>query len=116
MDLQLLDMLRFRLNTEIDPKLGSRSRIKGFLDSKGKGGAAKAPAADESLITASIDRSIDKSLDKSVDSSIDQAADSAPIIKLCQRMIVEAVTNRASDSHLEATTSPSACRTPCWPA
>jgi len=102
MDLQLLDMLRFRLNTEIDPKLCARGKIKSFLENKGKaGGAPRMVNADESLISASIDRSIDRSMDKSVDSSIDQAAESAPIIKLCQRMIMEAVQMRASDIHIE---------------
>ena len=101
MDLQLLDMLRFRLNTEVDPKLSARGKIKAFLENKGKSAAPRMVAADESLLSASIDKSIDKSVDKSVDASIDQAAESAPIIKLCQRMIIEAVNMRASDIHLE---------------
>jgi len=99
-DLEMLDMLRFRLNTEIDTKISTRAKIKAFLESKG---AAQPRMVDsnESLLTASIDRSIDRSVDKSVDSSIDQAAESAPIIKLCARIIVEAVKGRASDIHVE---------------
>src|SRR6185295_16128318 len=61
--------------------------------------------AGESLLTQSIDRSIDKSIDKSVDKSVDKsidvAADDAPIVKLCTRMLVEAVKMRASDIHIE---------------
>lgn len=98
-DLELLDMLRFRLNTEIEPRLCARSKIKSFLDNKA--GAPKMSEANQSLLTESIDRSIDKSVDKSIDSSIDQAAESAPIIKLCTRIIVEAVKGRASDIHIE---------------
>ncbi len=96
-DLELLDMLRFRLNAELDLRLSSRSKIKAFLD--GKQGPAPIVAAEtkESLLSASID----KSLDKSIDSSIDQAAESAPIIKLCSKIIVEAVKMRSSDIHIE---------------
>ena len=98
-DLELLDMLRFRLNTEIEPRLCARSKIKAYLDAKE--GAPKPSEANQSLLTESIDRSIDKSVDRSIDSSIDQAAESAPIIKLCTRIIVEAVKGRASDIHIE---------------
>ena len=37
MDLELLDMLRFRLNVEIDPRLAARSQIKRFLRSPAAG-------------------------------------------------------------------------------
>jgi type IV pilus assembly protein PilB len=95
-DLELLDMLRFRLNTEIEPRIAARGRIKMFLDQKGEK-PKMTDSASGSLMTSSID----KSMDKSVDSSIDQAAESAPIIKLCARMIIEAVKGRASDIHIE---------------
>jgi type IV pilus assembly protein PilB len=62
----------------------------------------------------SLDKSLDRSLDKSVDRSIDKSIDlagvgeddgkdptQAPIIKLVQMMIAEAVRNRASDIHIE---------------
>jgi type IV pilus assembly protein PilB len=57
--------------------------------------------AGKSLVTESIDKSVDKSVDRSVDKSIDVAADDAPIVKLCSRMLVEAVKMRASDIHIE---------------
>ncbi|NJK32452.1 MAG: Flp pilus assembly complex ATPase component TadA [Deltaproteobacteria bacterium] len=101
-DLELLDMLRFRLGLEIKPALAARSAIQAFIDGKmggGQNGSASKPK--ESLISESIDRSIDKSVDKSVDASIDKAAESAPIIKLCERIIQEAVRMRASDIHIE---------------
>jgi len=100
-NIELIDMLRFRLNTEVDPYISTRSKIKGFLDSQGGGTLPSMTEPDASLITDSIDRSIDRSMDKSVDSSIDQAAESAPIIKLCARMITEAVNMRTSDIHIE---------------
>lgn len=112
MDLELLDMLRFRLNVEVDPKLSSRSQIKWFIENKlnqqeGKPAMGSLTAdvkmveAGKSLVTASIDKSIDKSVDRSVDKSIDIAGDDAPIVKLVTRMIVEAVKMRASDIHIE---------------
>ena len=100
-NLETLDLLRFKLGVEIDPVIAARGKIKQFLDTKSDVNKPRMVAADESLMSASIDKSIDKSMDKSVDSSIDQAADSAPIIKLVNRIIIEAVKSRASDIHIE---------------
>ena len=99
MDLELLDMLRFRLNTEIDPRLAPKGRIATFID--GRMAQPKMVAASESLITESIDQTIDRSVDRSVDASIDRKAEDAPIIKLCNRILIEAVKMRASDVHVE---------------
>ena len=104
MDLELLDLLRFRLNCEIDTALATRSQIKKFIE--GAAGSKSAMLSTESLVTDSIDKSVDRSMDRSVDrsvdSSIDQdAAEEAPIIRLCQRIIIEAVRGRASDIHVE---------------
>ena len=108
LDLELMDLLRFRLNVEVEPRLAARSQIKWFIDNKLNGQAqtsltsdVKMVKAGESLISQSIDKSIDKSVDKSVDKSIDVAADDAPIVKLCTRMLIEAVKMRASDIHVE---------------
>jgi type IV pilus assembly protein PilB len=107
-NLELQDMLRFRLNVEVDPVVASRGRIKQYIEEKLGGtrpslteDAGGGVGAGGSLLTASIDKSLDKSVDKSVDASIDQAAESAPIIKLCSRLIIEAVNARASDIHIE---------------
>ncbi|MEM1166197.1 MAG: ATPase, T2SS/T4P/T4SS family, partial [Planctomycetota bacterium] len=103
-DLELLDMLRFRVGVDVEPALASRRQIMDFLDSSGGGAEAGGGAMDEmkeTLISESIDKSIDKSVDRSIDSSIDRAASDAPIIKLCERIIKEAVRNRASDIHIE---------------
>ncbi|MGD9691971.1 MAG: GspE/PulE family protein [Phycisphaerales bacterium] len=98
MDLELLDMLRFRLNAEIEPRVAARGKIKSFVDSKLGGGGGPGAMPKESLISASIDRSLDKSVDASIDRD---AAPEAPIVKLCERLIVEAVKMRASDIHVE---------------
>jgi type IV pilus assembly protein PilB len=104
-DLELMDMLRFRLNVEIDAKVASKAQIKAFLE-KGSGPSAngalpKMVGAGESLVSESIDRSIDKSVDKSMDKSIDITGEDAPIVRLVTRMLTEAVNMRASDVHIE---------------
>jgi len=95
MDLEMMDMLRFRLNVDVDPVVAPKSRIKHYIDNKLS--APRMVETNESLVSESIDRS----LDKSVDASIDRAADDAPIIKLCNRILIEAVKMRASDVHIE---------------
>lgn len=100
LDLQLMDMLRFRLNVEVDPRLASRSQIRKFLEASSQGTARKFEAG-QSLVTESIDKSVDKSVDRSMDKSIDVTEDDAPIVKLSNRLIAEAVRMRASDIHIE---------------
>jgi type IV pilus assembly protein PilB len=106
LDLELQDMLRFRLNVDIDPRIAARSQIKRFVDGGGGGGGGgskgeKAVAAGGSLVTESIDKTIDKSVDKSMDKSIDISSEEAPIVRLCNRILTEAVNMRASDVHVE---------------
>ncbi|MBL9031872.1 MAG: Flp pilus assembly complex ATPase component TadA [Phycisphaerae bacterium] len=107
MDLELLDMLRFRLNVEIEPRLAAKSQIKKFIESHFGGGgnpavsSAKMVGPGESLITESIDKTVDRSVDRSMDKSIDVASEDAPIVRLCNRIITEAVKSRASDIHIE---------------
>jgi type IV pilus assembly protein PilB len=99
MDLELLDLLRFRLNCEIDTAIASKLAIKSFLDASG-GGEASSMFSEESLVTESVDVTVDRS----VDSSVDIAGDDAPIIRLVHRVISEAVRSRASDIHIEPMT------------
>ncbi len=104
MDLELLDMLRFRLNTEIEPRIAARTQIKKFIDGQFGGGApgpAKMVGPGDSLVTESIDKTVDRSVDRSLDKSIDVVSEDAPIVRLCNRIITEAAKMRASDIHLE---------------
>ncbi len=102
MDLELQDMLRFRLNLEIEPRLAPRSQIKKFIENAMGGSAGpKLVAPDQSLVTESIDRTIDRSVDRSMDKSIDVTSEDAPIVRLVSRIIIEAVGMRASDIHIE---------------
>src|SRR6185295_2962679 len=100
MDLELQDMLRFRLNVEIDTKLAAKGQIKKYIEAAAQGTNRKF-TADQSLVTSSIDSSVDKSVDRSLDKSIDVAVDDAPIVKLCNRIFSEAVRMRASEIHIE---------------
>ncbi|GJM18480.1 MAG: type IV fimbrial assembly protein PilB [Phycisphaeraceae bacterium] len=103
MDLELLDNLRFRLNMDIEPRLATRSQIRSFIDGTLAGGAPaeKVVAPNESLVTDSIDRTIDRSVDRSMDKSIDVSSEDSPVVKLCDRILREAVRMRTSDIHLE---------------
>ncbi len=107
MDLEMLDLLRFRLNSEIDTAIAPRSQIEAFLSAKSGGGSSSGGGgmlSKESLVTDSVDVTVDKSVDTSIDSSIDVdsagGGDSA-IVRLCSRIIIEAVRGRASDIHVE---------------
>ncbi len=97
MDLELLDLLRFRLNREIETAIAPRSAIKSFIDGR-TGGGSSGMFSEESLVTESVDVTMDRSVDASVDIS---AGEDAPVIRLINRMIVEACRTRASDIHIE---------------
>ncbi len=98
MDLELLDLLRFRLNRELDTVIAPKSAIKSFIDGTTGAAAAGSMFSEESLVTESVDVTVDRSVDTSID--ID-AGEDAPIIRLVHRMITEAVRSRASDIHVE---------------
>ncbi len=112
LDLETIDILRFRLNKEIRTVLAPKTRIKRYLDSVFNSSASATIDKTMDKTLQSLDKTLDRSVDKSVDKSIDVdgvgGADDgtndptqAPIIKLVHAMIVEAVRNRASDIHIE---------------
>ncbi len=95
LDLETLDMLRFRLNFELEPCLASKSKMRNYV---------------EQFVRS------DMSLDRQVhlmeesegegegnDDKLDE--DSAPIIRLVTMIIGEAVKMRASDIHIEPMTN-----------
>ncbi len=101
MDLDTLEVLRFKLGAELDTSIASRRQISYYLDGDKKGAAVSAGLGKGSLATDSIDKSLDKSMDKSVDASIDVESDEAPMVRLVNRIIIEGVLGRASDIHVE---------------
>ena len=99
LNLELLDLLRFRLNCELEPVLSTKAAIQAFIAKET--GVKGSMISETSLITDSVDVSVDRSVDKSVDASIDVDDEQAPIVKLVSRFITEAVRNRTSDIHIE---------------
>ena len=69
LNLELLDLLRFRLNCELEPILSTKSAIQAYISKET--GTQGSIVSDTSLITDSVDVSVDRSVDKSVDASID---------------------------------------------
>jgi type IV pilus assembly protein PilB len=119
LDFEMLEVLRFRLNKDLRTVLAPKGRIKQILDELFN---TSATTTIDKTMDRTIDRlrdTIDKSLDRSMDKSLDRSIDKdsldvdgvgedgkadptqAPIIKLVQAMIGEAVRNRASDIHIE---------------
>lgn len=99
LDLEIVDMLRFRLGaSDIEPVLAPRSSIRRYIEKHLKG-------AEHSLdeLSRSLDASVDASLDQDAKDAKKIEADDAdaPIIKLINMMIAEAVRTRASDIHVE---------------
>jgi len=98
MDLTLIDDLRFRLGVDIDMALAAKSRIKAYIEQMFSETKA---SIDQAVKDLSIDRG--ESMDVELDGreSMDDDGSQAPIIRLVNHIIQEAVTTRASDIHVE---------------
>ena len=99
LDLELLDMLRFRLNMEIDTALAPRGKIQRFIDTF-------LSKVDNSMDDAIEEIDRDGDLLREEQTAMKKAkiageeAD-APVVKLINLLIHEAVRMRASDVHVE---------------
>ena len=92
LDIETTDLLRFRLNCEIVPVLAAPSKVKEFIDTFVDTGG------DElSKTMASIDQ---EAPEEDAKDSADED-ETAPIIRLINMIISEAVHIRASDIHIE---------------
>ena len=96
LDLETLDLLRFRLNREIVPSLAALTKVKRFIEKFVN------PEGDVlSQTMASIDQDApDEDDDKKKSKGVREDPD-APIVKLVNLLITEAVHSRASDIHIE---------------
>ena len=99
LDLELIDMLRFRLNMEIDIALAPKSKIQRFIDTfLNKMDTSMDEAIEEIDRDASMldeeQREMKKAMLKGEDGD-------APVVKLLNLIINEAVRGRASDIHIE---------------
>jgi type IV pilus assembly protein PilB len=95
LDLETLDLLRFRLNTEITPTLAPLSRVKRFIDT-----FVDTDSDELSKTMASIDQDSPEGEEMEFEGS-DEADGDAPIVRLVNLVIGEAVRSRASDIHIE---------------
>jgi len=104
LDLEVLDNLRFRLNTDVEPLLATKDQLSEIIHGGGGDGEESAEPSGmpkQSLVTDSIDRTIDRSVDSSMDRSIDVSAEGSPVVVLVDRILDEAVKMRTSDIHIE---------------
>jgi len=97
LDLETLDLLRFRLNREVVASLAATGKVKRFIDKFVN------PEGDVlSQTMASIDQEAPEEEEGTHSSKTLQAEEGdAPIIRLINMIITEAVHTRASDIHIE---------------
>jgi type IV pilus assembly protein PilB len=102
LNLELLDKLRFLVNMELDCALAPRSKIQRFIDTF-LGGIGT--SVDEAI--SEIDRDVELHAKESeaFKKALAAADADAPVIKLINLLIGEAVRMRASDIHVEPMTN-----------
>jgi type IV pilus assembly protein PilB len=97
LDLELLDLLRFRLNPNIETMLAPPGRVQAFIDHFLSG-----VEGDIKQTMASIDEEMAEGEEETKEGVYIEGEDpDAPIIKLLNQLINEAVSTRASDIHIE---------------
>ncbi len=97
LDLDTQDTLRFRLGTAIECSLACRSKIKQYIDNYI---ASKTDSIDQTVDEIRKEATID--LEKQeVQGPIEEDDATAPIVRLINLIITEAVRSRASDIHIE---------------
>jgi len=95
LDLETLDLLRFRLNREVVPSLAAPSKIRRFIEKF---------VVDSDDVLSKTMASIDQEAPDEDAAELKVAEDdddNAPIVKLVNLIITEAVHGRCSDIHIE---------------
>jgi len=92
LDLETMDMLRFRLGSEIECTLASKTRLRSFIE--------RYVRSDVSIDDA-VQQFEDDVEESGLGASEEMDAQSAPVIRLVHMLITEAVKGRASDIHIE---------------
>jgi type IV pilus assembly protein PilB len=96
LDLETLDMLRFRLNADLEPCLAPKSKLRSLIDEF----VRMDLSIDQTV--SELEQSSEDQLMAKVQSTTDEDdEDSAPIVRLVTMLISEAVKMRASDIHIE---------------
>ena len=95
LDLDTLDMLRFRLHCELEPCLASKTKMRNYLD--------RFAQSDVSIdrVVQTIERDAEAEDDMASQTGENLTEQSAPIIRLVTMIITEAVKGRSSDIHIE---------------
>ncbi len=97
LDLELLDKLRFMLGKEIDCALAPLSKIQRFIDTFLKDSTT---SVDQAI--TELDRDKDIAAREEADrKALEAEGEDAPVVKLINLIITEAVRMRASDIHVE---------------
>ena len=101
LDVEFEQTICFRLGLDrLRMAVGSREQIRSLVEGEKSSSKPKGQLLSDSL-DKSVDKSVDRSVDRSVDKSIDVDVEESRIVRLCDRIIVEAVNGRASDIHIE---------------
>ena len=98
LDLELLDMLRFRLNMEVECALAPVSKIERFIDTFLSNVGS---SVDEAIEEIDRDGELAKKEQDDFKKAAREVDEDAPVIKLIDLVIREAVRGRASDIHIE---------------
>ena len=94
LDLETMDMLRFRLTSEIECVLASKTRLRAFIERY----VGSSVSIDDAV--HSLERDVGSRAE--IGGSGGQTdAESAPVVRLVTMLITEAVNLRASDLHIE---------------
>ncbi len=93
MDLSIQDTLRYRLNCDIETAIGSKTKIKAYIDKT-------LANADDAMEVITRDGK-DMAPGEAELTGSEADADQAPIIRFVSKIIAEAVNSRASDIHIE---------------
>lgn len=100
LNLELLDKLRFLLNMELECALAPRSKIQRFIDHFIDRGVSR-DTVDEAVKEIDRDGELLAREQEAHKRAMDGADEDAPVIKLLNLLIQEAVRMRASDIHVE---------------
>ncbi len=101
LNLELLDKLRFLLNMELECTLAPRSKIQRFIDTF-LGGVGVKDSVDEAIQEIDRDADLHAKETEEFRKALEALGDTdAPVIKLINLLISEAVRMRASDIHVE---------------
>lgn len=98
-DIETLDKLRFILNKDVQPVLADREQI---LESINRHYGQTESESVDSLLSEFTDTAIDFTETESTrNAQQDEGDNAAPVVRLCNLVIQEAVKLRASDIHIE---------------